>query len=862
MVKQAFTACANVDYLAWVCPKNYHPSDYISRIFSHFKVESSDEKAQELLSVLDGYKIMMLHRSNYLPKLLVREARIEDNDDLIPILQRSNPEVLEGQESYFLADLIQKQNNINSFYVGLRKNAIAGMLATSLEVNVSLIMKIFDIDGYPDLIVKKEERPLPPPLLISVVGDLRLLDVNTVQDLVQGMHCVFINAETMSLPNTSDSGESKSGGGEEKKDGGHGGDDASSPLAHFLGDVLRAHNENDTSGVPPPAVVLFGYPRSENEAWDRLHEMVFNFDYIVEIFNTTEDAEEDEEDEFMQHHLDAVEVLREQYFTSEGKAYNAHHLSHHHDDHGQHPVPNLERVRGQHKAAWRKVSVRGPEGGGLAALNGSTAEESDELDYSRVDAVQHFAQDLGRILDHRRSRIEHQRAKDNEEPPKVNAFAVTVFCMTEDYNSRGGDIIKIAFEDHPNHDYCLFMVDNNSPPSAELLRCMTYVKTRPGISFNQSLYAVHRSTFIAAQHMTVERLLPAQLEALETFAYTLSNEAQQIALVDGAKACLLNHDVDTRDNPAEICYAVKIGATVVGAVTLSRKLNSNEDAAWFRSNYHVDDLVNFERHRVRNQAVITQWVVDPIYSPFARRIVQDIMRSYGKSLLYFQCARNASPPSDVLMEFVALKPRRRMQAGGAAVEMVDRPAVAYGGMPNDCPLFCITKRFLSHPKDIVAKRVVVVGGSSHSYALLDTLCFVPYLTFPNLFLITETAPPPLVMGKESIYMDEAKFDDDYSGCFTIHDDQFPLEQELYAMGLGHKINVVRGYLTDIDRENKAIVISDETVVEYDVLVLSSSTQGLTSLRFLVFVDFRHFSSSSSFSMFYFRWQYQRNRLCK
>jgi NADH dehydrogenase FAD-containing subunit len=45
------------------------------------------------------------------------------------------------------------------------------------------------------------------------------------------------------------------------------------------------------------------------------------------------------------------------------------------------------------------------------------------------------------------------------------------------------------------------------------------------------------------------------------------------------------------------------------------------------------------------------------------------------------------------------------------------------------------------------------------------------------------------------------------------------------MGLAHRVTIVKGRLTDIDRDNRAIVISDEIVVEYDLLVLAAGVQG-------------------------------------
>ncbi|KAJ1433137.1 hypothetical protein B484DRAFT_478475 [Ochromonadaceae sp. CCMP2298] len=817
MLRDVFAACANVDYLAWVLPKNFAPSDFMLRLFSQINFQTAEERAHPSIAVLEGFRVLFVHRSNYLPRLLVREARVEDNDDLLPILQHSNPDILEGQESFFLADLIQSQDRSNSFYVGLHRGGVAGMLATSLDVNVSLIMKIFDIEAFPDIIIKKAERPLPPPLLICVVGDIRLVDTVLVEEAVRGMNCVFVNAETMDLPLPLDAGpteeepvsargaESKKGDmgaeGEEKRQERHEPAGFESPLNRYIDGLMSEHAQQ--SGAPPSAVVLFGYPRSENEAYERLGEVLYRFDYVVEVLNTSEDAEEDEEDDFLQHHLDALEVVREQYFASEGKTYTSHHSNHHHENH-QHHAPLQGQGQG-HRASWRKVSVL-----------------SDGLEDGHTEAVGLLNADLARILDHRNSKIEAQRAKDNEEPPKANAFAVTVFSLTDECLSRGQDLVKIAFEDHPQNDYCLYMVPNDRPPPTALTQCFSFVRTRPGVSFDQSLYLMHRSCFLVNDHMQVSRLTERDLHDVEELGVSLSSR-ERAALREHAHRSVEGNEVELRDNPSEVLFAVTVGKSLVGAIALSRKIVTAEDAAWFSANYHVDELVNLDRHRTRSQAVITQWVLDPVFSPFSRRILQEIMRQYGKSLLYYHAERDVCPPKEVLEEFVSLKPRRRMQSGGKQqpLKLVARPSAALGALGNDCPLFCITKNFLSKPKDTVAKRVVVVGGSSHAFALLSTLCSVPYLNLPNIYVVLEKAPAPLTLGSEE---EESKEGEEFSGCFSVQDEEFPLQQELFALGLAHKVNLFKGHLTDIDRQNRAIVVSDRLVIEYDVLVLSTATQ--------------------------------------
>ena len=102
LLLSVFARCPNLDYVFFVCSSTVVPPNFLISFFS--KVNLSK---RENVSDNDPYKksdVYVLERAKILPRLLVREARVEDNDDLLPILQTSNPGISNGQEEYFLAD--------------------------------------------------------------------------------------------------------------------------------------------------------------------------------------------------------------------------------------------------------------------------------------------------------------------------------------------------------------------------------------------------------------------------------------------------------------------------------------------------------------------------------------------------------------------------------------------------------------------------------------------------------------------------------------------------------------------------------------------------------------------------------------
>lgn len=186
--------------------------------------------------------------------------------------------MLEGQEEYFLVDLIQSQDERNSFYVGVHKNAIVGMLALSLDVNVPLIMKLFEVEAFPDIIIAKEKRPPPPPLLIGLVGDLRILSPKSYVELASALGCLFINAEELQLPSLAVD-EEKDGGKTEMEAGEEDARAAASAVS-----MLLAHIDGKIRASPTPLLgcTVVGFPRTDAEAM-MMSQGKFAYDRVLEL---------------------------------------------------------------------------------------------------------------------------------------------------------------------------------------------------------------------------------------------------------------------------------------------------------------------------------------------------------------------------------------------------------------------------------------------------------------------------------------------------------------------------------------------------------------------------------------------------
>lgn len=801
LIRKIFELSPNLDFLLWLCPYKSSLPTYVDRTFSLFE----ETQLLEENEIFKGKKLLFVHRSNFLSKLLVREAMVEDSDDLIPILKNNAPQILEGQEHYFLADLIQSQDERNRFFVGLDKSDVVGVIATSLDVNVSLITKIFDIDNYSDLVIQKEEIKIPPPLLIAVMGDIRLVDARVLSSIVNKIGCVFIDVESFMY---------EEGGGHDENEDTHTGtggtsadaDDTEEKYDSFSSveiiSKLKGHMETiianrKKDGDVTLACVLLGFPRSEEDA-DAMRTSHFSFHITLEIQNISEDLEIDDNDDYLNSHLDAVEIYRRDVDLIETTNYN---------------IDSRPKNNDQYQTIWKKMLVDN-------AIQGVT------------DTTKKLSDDVRLFIESRSKEVERLQNLHSEETARANAFAITVFCIEEEFISRAEDMLKVAFEEHPALDYCLMMMSCNTAPTG-LTRLLTHISVKDGISFDQSLFIMHRDALLALEHFKIVRYNKTLMPSLDSFLMPV-NSVEKAGMIKFAQSALRENDVDLKDSPSEICLIAVIGSIVVGIINLSRKITTNEDINWLRANYDLDENINYERHRSKAQAAIIHWMINPVYTRWSRFMLKEVMRLTFKSLLYFQSAPMYPIPVEILEELIQSQPRRRIeQVEGLKLQpLIQRPTS--GALGSNSPTLYLSKRHLSTPKQLILTRIIIVGGSTAAISFVQKLCFSPNFVIPNITLVVDHPPAPLFSSTSSTGgagREESKFSDDYSGCLSPGDVDDYTERELFSLGLSHRVTVVKGRLTDIDRANRAIVISDEAVLEYDILVISGHSQDCSTKRF-------------------------------
>uniref|UniRef100_A0A8C3SFZ9 Cilia and flagella associated protein 61 n=1 Tax=Chelydra serpentina TaxID=8475 RepID=A0A8C3SFZ9_CHESE len=103
----------------------------------------------DLGSTVDvDFTLFVCHRHHHCPQLYIRKARVEDHDDLMPIFTHQNEILRETYGEYFLAELIEAQDEKNHAVVCEDDGIAVGFMSVCSEVNIQLLHDCFDLGPF------------------------------------------------------------------------------------------------------------------------------------------------------------------------------------------------------------------------------------------------------------------------------------------------------------------------------------------------------------------------------------------------------------------------------------------------------------------------------------------------------------------------------------------------------------------------------------------------------------------------------------------------------------------------------------------------------------------------------------------
>ncbi|XP_045151111.1 cilia- and flagella-associated protein 61 [Echinops telfairi] len=115
------------------------------------------------LTFEEDFGVHICHRHSHYPQLHIREARVEDHDDLMPIFMRHDTILKEIYGEYFLAELIEAQDEENHAVVCEVEGIAVGFMSVCSRVNMELLHECFDLKPFHGLCTPHPDDVLEPP---------------------------------------------------------------------------------------------------------------------------------------------------------------------------------------------------------------------------------------------------------------------------------------------------------------------------------------------------------------------------------------------------------------------------------------------------------------------------------------------------------------------------------------------------------------------------------------------------------------------------------------------------------------------------------------------------------------------------
>uniref|UniRef100_A0A7M4EV36 Cilia and flagella associated protein 61 n=1 Tax=Crocodylus porosus TaxID=8502 RepID=A0A7M4EV36_CROPO len=159
IIRTVFNAVPELHFILLFIPSQEELGSGLATIF------------EEMVSVPDStldmdFTLLVCHRHQYGPLLYIRNARVEDHDDLVPIFMRHSETLRETYGEYFLAEMIEAQDEENHAVVCEDNGAAVGFMSVCSQVNIQLLHECFDLATFhglckphPDDVLKLPQEP-------------------------------------------------------------------------------------------------------------------------------------------------------------------------------------------------------------------------------------------------------------------------------------------------------------------------------------------------------------------------------------------------------------------------------------------------------------------------------------------------------------------------------------------------------------------------------------------------------------------------------------------------------------------------------------------------------------------------------
>lgn len=141
IIRTVFNAVPFLHYIFLVVPQGAETGSTLSELFAPVAFK---ESFTGKLNV----ELQVCHRHDHCAKLHTRPARVEDHDDLAPIFNRQSDVLTSTYGDFFLAELIESQDETNKCVVADVKGTAVGFMSVCASVDIDLLRSCFDLKPF------------------------------------------------------------------------------------------------------------------------------------------------------------------------------------------------------------------------------------------------------------------------------------------------------------------------------------------------------------------------------------------------------------------------------------------------------------------------------------------------------------------------------------------------------------------------------------------------------------------------------------------------------------------------------------------------------------------------------------------
>ncbi|XP_041062031.1 cilia- and flagella-associated protein 61 [Carcharodon carcharias] len=443
-----------------------------------------------------------------------------------------------------------------------------------------------------------------------------------------------------------------------------------------------------------------------------------------------------------------------------------------------------------------------------------TTSSSDSKDNAHrkkevSDNVENAELSAGNVEDQTTEEAESNKAitSSSQGGKPSNAFCIQLFCIDEKYETRSQDFLPYIFNLYPDKDFCVITVPHlipEFPLLKDFTRAVPYCKT----TISHELYVTHRKGLLKS--FVVRLATNSDTPGIKRLVKTLNLQLSILSTLN-----IYNQSRRDSDGTPIQAIVAEVLQEIVGIAII----RNEENIEYIRSHYDIENFIYFNQHQREEHGHLYHFVLNPIFHQHTRHFLKEILRITFKSCLYYPVYPNlvdnkrSNPHAHSLTSaFNYLVPVHRRRQIIYPLEQlgINAPSKRVTQEKPKYALNHINRKLTLEPKVAINARIVVVGASDAGISFLETLVFCPHLRFNNITLISTSG----LRGHQSSSI-RRKFKAS-SYCYS-HDD--------YAqMSLQTWVNVVTGKMIGINRAAKYVLVTGDTKVPYEHLILCTGQQ--------------------------------------